>query len=116
MRRLSGLQATPLSGRRVEVRRRLRSRAAVSMSHRSLSVALSSYEGSTTEATIQRPSGLTCGALMRFMSQTSSWVGARFGAAAAASGTARDANNHAMEGFMEPHGSANCSAILHHLD
>ena len=72
MRRLSGLQMTPLSGRRVEVSRRLECRAVVSMSHRSLSCALSSYAGSTTDTTIQRPSGLTWGAPTRFMSQMSS--------------------------------------------
>ena len=42
MRRLSGLQMTPFSGRRVDVRRRLELRALVSMSHRSLSCVLSS--------------------------------------------------------------------------
>ena len=81
MRRLSGLHTTLLSGRRVDVRRRLELRAAVSISHRSLSCALSSYEGSATATTIQRPSGLTCGAPTRFMSQMSSCVGTRFSAA-----------------------------------
>ena len=40
----------------------------------------SSYAGSATGTTSQRPSGLTCGAPSRFMSQMSSWVGMRFGA------------------------------------
>jgi hypothetical protein len=95
MRRLSGLQTTPLSVRRVDVRRREEWRAVVSMSHRSLSCALSSYDGSTMETTSQRPSGLTCGAPMRFISQMSSWTGTRFGAASADGASSSPANKPA---------------------
>ena len=71
------------TGRRVEVMRRVKLRALVSSSHRSLSWLFSSYEGSATGTTIHRPSGLTCGAPMRFMSQMSSCVGIFFPAAMA---------------------------------
>src|SRR4051812_17707211 len=80
MRRLSGLQTTPVSGRRVEGSRRVELRAVVSLSHRSESWVVSAYEGLMTETTIQRPSGLTRGAPTRFISQMSSCVGGRFAA------------------------------------
>src|SRR5688572_7834042 len=123
MRRLSGLQTTPLSGRRVDVRRRLELRALVSMSHRSLSWLFSSYEGSATCTTIHRPSGLTCGGPTRFMSHMSSCVGTTL-AAAAAAGTSNPANNstartalhrgNLLMHFMA-HTVAQSPLIVHHL-
>ena len=76
---------------------------------------LSSYEGSVTCTTIQRPSGLTCGGPTRFMSQMSSCVGTTL-AAAAASGTCeppkqqhcqhRAPSRKSADAFHGTHGSA----------
>jgi hypothetical protein len=64
-------------------------------------LALSSYDGSTTDTTIQRPSGLTCGAPTRFMSQMSSCVGVRLSAAEARPASPNAANNnHAQCRFV----------------
>ena len=63
---------------------------------------MSSYAGSITETTTQRPSGLTCGAPTRLMSQMSSCVGMRFGAACPAGGiTQQTISSAAIEPRMD---------------
>src|SRR6266850_915042 len=72
--RLSGLQSTPPSPPLVFVRRRGSALPSLGTSQRSLTCSPSVYDGSVTLKTIQRPSGLIAGELMRFMRKTSSWV------------------------------------------
>src|SRR6266508_154895 len=74
MRRLSGLQSTPLSPALVFVRRRGSALPSLGTSQRSLTCSPSVYDGSVTLKTIQRPSGLMAGEPTRFMRKTSSWV------------------------------------------
>src|SRR5258705_10934427 len=74
MRRLSGLQSTPLSPALVFVSRRGSALPSLGTSQRSLTCSPSVYDGSVTLKTIQRPSGLMAGEPTRFMRKTSSWV------------------------------------------
>src|SRR6266576_1249863 len=74
IRRLSGLQSTPLSPPLVFVRRRGSALPSLGTSQRSLTCSPSVYDGSVTLNTIQRPSGLIAGDPTRFMRKTSSCV------------------------------------------
>ena len=74
MRRESGLNTGLPSAAFPDVRRRGGALPSLGTTHRSLPFCASSYAGSETDMTIQRPSGLTAMAPMRFISQTSSWV------------------------------------------
>ena len=74
MRRESGLNTGLPSAALPDVSRRGGTLPSLGTIHRSLPFCASSYAGSDTAITIQRPSGLTAMAPMRFISQTSSWV------------------------------------------
>ena len=73
----SGRQSTPLSAPGVAVSRRAGALPSTVISHRSDTSSSFSYDGSVTETTANRPSGLTTGDSSRFISQTSSWVTGR---------------------------------------
>src|SRR2546425_2646394 len=74
IRLLSALQSTPLSPPFVLVRRRGSALPSLGTSQRSPTCSPSVYDGSVTLNTIQRPSGLIAGELIRFMRKTSSCV------------------------------------------
>src|SRR5467141_2384823 len=74
MRRLSGLQSTPLSPPLVVVRRRGSALPSLGTTQRSPTCSPSVYDGSVTLKTIQRPSGLIAGDPTRFIRKTSSCV------------------------------------------
>src|SRR6267378_5096801 len=74
IRRLSGLQSTPLSPPLLFVSRRGSALPSSGTIQRSLTCSPSVYDGSVTLNTTQRPSGLIAGEDRRFIRKTSSWV------------------------------------------